>query len=108
MYQITIDETGRNTPKDDASLFDTITETVSTLEDVKAFLINHYGKLPNGRKKIYQDTKDGTPVEVGFLHSFWNSDISHNSKAWFQTDWITINHVKKTPILYKQIKEVEP
>jgi hypothetical protein len=29
------------------------------------------------------------PVAFGFLHSFWNDDCSHDSKKWYQTDWIT-------------------
>lgn len=59
-------------------------------EGLKKYLVNRYGKMPGGRKKIYQDSAKGA-IQVGFTHSFWNADISHwakDSKKWFQTDWI--------------------
>ena len=98
MLQIIISETGRNSLKDNPSLFNTETETVNTIEEVKEFLSDRYGKMPNGRKKIYRDKKDGSVQTVGFLHSFWNKDCSHNTKHWYQTDWIEIIEVEHKPV----------
>jgi hypothetical protein len=98
-YKIRIDETGRNSPKDQAQRFNVIEECVNSLEDVKIFLINQYGKIPGKKNKIYIDDKNGKSKEVGFLHSFWNKDCSHNSKKWFQTDWITITEIHESPVL---------
>lgn len=100
-FELCIDETGRNTPKEEAHRFNTIIEHFDDLEKVKEYLIDRYDKIPNGRKKVFVDTKDGETKIVGFLHSFWNQDYSHNSKKWFQTDWICIGKVEetRTPII---------
>ena len=94
-YKLTIDETGRNCPKDESQLFNVISESFKTLEDIKEYLTERYGKIPTGKNKVYRDDKEGNSIEVGFLHSFWNRDISHNSKHWFQTDWFQLHLVWK-------------
>ena len=88
-FSLRIDEMGRNNLRDSVSCFNIIKESFETLSDVKNYLIDRYGKMPGRRNKIYIDTKKGTKV-VGFLHSFWNRDCSHDSKSWFQTDWICV------------------
>lgn len=98
-YELTINETTRNSLKSEAQFFNTIKESFGTVLDIKDFLIDHYGKLPKGKGKIYRDSKNGQIQEVGFMHSFWNRDISHNSKAWFQTDWIEICKINTEPVL---------
>lgn len=95
-FELEIDETGRNTLKDKPSRFNTIEKTFPTLEKVKEYLVNRYGKMPQGKSKIY--VGDKTPIVVGFSHSFWSSDVSHNSKSWYQTDWICISKIKAEPI----------
>lgn len=67
--------------------FNVIRESFPTKEKLVEYIIDRYGRMPNGRNKVYQDTED-KPIVVGFLHSFWNRDISHASKNWYQTDWI--------------------
>jgi len=99
MYQLIISETGRNSLKEEASLFNVINESFKTMFDIKEYLIDRYGKIPKGKNKIYIDNKKGKAQEIGFLHSFWNSDISHDSKAWFQTDWIEVRETASKPIL---------
>ena len=98
-YKLQIDETGRNSLKEQSSFFNTIIEKFSEISEVKDYLAERYGKIPKGRNKIYQDTKQGETLKVGFLHSFWNQDISHNSKSWFQTDRVSIFEVNEKPVL---------
>ena len=98
-YKLQIDETGRNSLKEQPSLFNTIVKKFRELSEVKNYLAERYDKIPKGKNKIYQDTKQGESLEIGFTHSFWNQDISHNSKSWFQTDWISIFEVNEKPVL---------
>jgi hypothetical protein len=49
--------------------------------------------LPKGKNKIYKEINN-VSIETGFTHSFWNKDWSHNTKSWFQTDWIMINKIE--------------
>ena len=88
-FVLTIEETGRQNLKVPAESFNCIVEYFKTKEALKNYLIERYGKMPNGKKKVYIDTKKGKVIPIGFLHSYWNQDVSHNSKLWYQTDWIT-------------------
>lgn len=101
--KIVVTETGRNAPGKPSQIFNEEVRHFTTIGEVKEFLIDRYGKLPRARKKIYRDTKDGKTLEVGFLHSFWNKDISHDSKPWFQTDWIAFTEIEERPFNYRQI-----
>lgn len=95
-YELKITETSRTCPKEEEGKpFNRIIEKFKTINNVKNFIVDRYGKIPGMKNKIYVDDKDNNATEVGFLHSFWNRDISHNSKAWYQTDWITIKKVTK-------------
>ena len=87
--ELRIDETGRGNFKDEPRLFNTISESFESIKELKDHLIERYGKLPHGKNKVHIDTTDGKTLTVGFLHSFWNQDISHISDKWYQTDWIT-------------------
>ena len=98
-YQLIINETGRNSLKEKATHFNILQKTFENLPELKDYLVERYGKMPKGKGKIYRDIKDGKAQEIGFLHSFWNNDISHNSKAWFQTDWIEILEVSTRTVL---------
>lgn len=84
--------------KETPNLFDISCETVLDIKEAQEFLTERYGKMPGGRNKIYVDDKNGNAQVLGFTHSFWNDDISHNSKPWYQTDWITAVYVVETPI----------
>ena len=86
-YKLQIDETSDN------SLFNPITESFSKIEEVKQHLIDRYGKMPKGKNKVYIDGKDGKSIQIGFTHTFWNRDISHDTKNWRQTDWIVVTKV---------------
>ncbi len=88
-FTLLINETSRNSLHDESTLFNVFEEDFDTLQELKSFLKDRYGKIPAGKKKIHADTDKGIK-EVGFLHSFWNKDVFHNSKAWYQTDWIEV------------------
>lgn len=107
MYKIYITETSRPSipAKEKSITFNDFSEPFKTLEDVKAFITERYGKIPRitNRNKVYRDRKDGTSKEVGFIYSYWNSDVSHNSKKWYQTDWIEITKYIEEPIDIKTI-----
>ena len=105
-YELIISETSRNSLKDPSLFFNIIKESFKNLKELKEYLVERYGKIPTGKYKIYTDTKDGESKEVGFLHSYWNNDISHNSKNWYQTDWVEINEINKKTVLLKDIKKL--
>lgn len=92
-YKLTIDETGRDSLKEPSRMFNQITEFFKTREDADTYLADRYGHMPNGKNKVYVDVEDGKAVPIGFTYSYWNSDISHNSPKWYQTDWIVITKV---------------
>ena len=93
--ELKITEMGRNNLKGESSVFNQIEECFDSKNEVKESLQERYGHIPKGKNKIYIDDGAGNPFVIGFTHSFWNQDISHNSKKWFQTDWITITEVKR-------------
>ena len=97
--EVRITETARPSLGEKPYFMNALSERFDTIEEVERFLTERYGKLPKGRNKVYVENKDGSTEEVGFTHSFWNRDVSHDSKPWFQTDWIMIVDVVETPRL---------
>jgi len=103
-YKVRIVETGRWNLREETNTFNTESSRHTTPEEVKKYLKEHYGHLPKGKRRIYKDIiKGGISEEVGFTHSFWNRDISHGGKPWYQTDWIEISFVTEESILLKQL-----
>ena len=98
MIRIAIQCTTRNSLRETPNLFDVVHETVLDIKEAQEFLINRYGEMPGGRNKVYVDDKDRNAKVLGFTHSFWNKDISHDSKPWYQTDWVTAVEVEETPV----------
>ena len=99
MLVIKITETGRNSLKEQAKIFNHETLYAKDRKEAKQVISEHYGRMPNKRNKIYIDDEIGNSKECGFTYSFWNRDISHDSKPWFQTDWIQIVEREETPVL---------
>ena len=97
-YELKISETGRANLRDTPHLFNIIRETFPVLSDIREYLLERYGRIPNRRNRVYIDTESGQAQEVGFTYSYWNNDISHPGPAWFQTDWVEIYNVNKTPV----------
>ena len=98
-YKLTIAETGRDTLKDEPYYFNEDVSQYRTLEGIEAALRDRYGKIPHILKDNLIYIGDDEPVPVGFTYSYWNKDISHNSKSWYQTDWISITLVTEEPVL---------
>jgi hypothetical protein len=98
-YKLLIRETCRSSPKCQPEGFGEVEENFKTMTDLRDFMVEHYGKMPSGKNKIYYDGENGRAEEVGFTYSFWNRDISHNSKPWFQTDWITVYKITSESVL---------
>lgn len=102
MYKIKIAcESRKNPGSKESYIFNETIKNVKSLEEVKKYIINLYGKVPS--KYIYIDTVNG-PQIVGFTYSYWNRDISHDTKYWWQTDYIellyyTENHITENEIL---------
>ena len=99
-YQILISETSRSCPakREENHIFNEVEKKFETYKEAKEFLIEKYGKNPFSSKRnrqekgIFIDTKEGTK-QIGIHYSFWNKDWSHNSKSWWQTDWIELHKV---------------
>ena len=109
LYEVVISETGRSSLKEEPQCFNQTKEVFKTVEEIKAFLKDRYGKIPKIKEnnKIYV-TKKGETYMVGFTYSYWNKDVSHNSKAWYQTDWITIDEIRvkhADPSVFKKLNE---
>ena len=83
-----------NIKSPEKEIFDKIVEEFETIERVREFLKERYGKIPNGKRKIYIDDENGKRKVIGFLHSFWNKDYSHVGESWFQTDWIQFKEIE--------------
>ena len=98
-YKLTIAETGRSTLRDEPERFNDEVQTFRTLEGIKQAIIDRYGKIPkrHTHNTIYSDYNGG--AAIGFLTSYWNKDWSHNTKSWYQTDWVTVTEVTETPVL---------
>ena len=97
-YKLIITETSRNSLKEKPIFFNEIVEDFANKDLVCKFLIDRYGVFPKGKHKIYIDDLNGSRKETGFLHSYWNRDCSHDSKAWYQTDWIAGYKINSIPI----------
>ncbi len=91
-YKLVIEETTQNTLKDKPIKFNKLFLYFDEIKEVEEYLIKRYRKLPKitNNNKIYTEDKNNKSVEIGFTYSYWNNDISHNTKKWFQTDWICI------------------
>jgi len=98
-YQVNIVETARNHPRDDVDddmVFNTIKEEFYTESELFRYLEHRYGKNFTTSKKMYVDKFDGKTYECGFVKSFWNKDWSHDSKSWWQTDWVSVVEMQAT------------
>ena len=61
-----------------------------SVKDCLSSLKETYGiELPKNPKKFFEYNSDGSIEQVGFVVCRWNSDISHNTKAWWERNLIT-------------------
>jgi len=103
-YELLIDETSRRNLKDAPVLFNQIRKEFKSLEEVKAFLIERYNKLPRNGYDVFIDGEDGKPVKVGFTYSFWQDYYPYDGKKYYQTDWIVIYKIERKPIDWREWK----
>jgi hypothetical protein len=98
-YKVRTIYTSRNisNKQEQYSAFDNTNHHFKTLEEVKAYLSEHYGK--SKRVKMYCNTKDGKQKHIGYIYGFKNKDWSHNSPAWYQQDWVEITQVEEKRML---------
>jgi hypothetical protein len=99
-YKIKITETGSTRPQDDDfSTFNFEEIVCENKSEIATKLKEHCGiKKINKENKIYCDIGSNA-IEVGFVRSFWNKDLSHNGKSWWQRDWIEVKEIDEKPCL---------
>ena len=102
-YKIIIDECGRDNLSAPDHRFNQIVEEYNRLDEIEDFLTDRYNKpIWKNRKKykpVYIDDREGISHQVGFVYHYWNSDISHDSKKWYQSDWIAVYKINSEVIL---------
>ena len=91
-FRVIITCTGKE-GKDSWRIFEEIEEKFADLAAVKNWIKEKYGRC----KKVlmYRDGKNGEAIKTGYIYCFRNKDISHNSKEWFQRDWVEIRTVRE-------------
>ena len=94
--RLDITETERSSPNTDSYYRYKFDERFHNVEELKEYLIDKYGAVPGGRRKIYMDDTDGNSHVVGFLHSYWRDSAYPGDNMRFQTDWISITDVTET------------
>ena len=105
-YKLNIVRTGKeiNNKKDNKYvMFDSEDLDFKTLEYVKNELEERYGNC----KRVYSyiDDKEGNAKKSGYIYCFKNKDISHDSKWWYEQDWVNISINTSEDILlnYKEV-----
>lgn len=98
-YRIRILRTSKriSSKQEDYQTFDDETKDFETLEQVKSFLQENYGKVK--KVKMYVETKDRNGEHIGWIYCFVNSDVSHNTKRWYQQDWVEVSEVTEKRIV---------
>lgn len=98
-YEVIITMTGKPMGRTDAnySIFDEEIKRFKTKEEVKAFLQERYNKVK--KVPMYQDTANGETIKTGVIYCYKNKDWSHDSKPWYQQDWVTVNETTRKPIV---------
>jgi hypothetical protein len=95
--EVKIVETARGSLREEPRTFNLEVKRLPDPAAVRQFLIDRYGRMPGKRNKIFHDKGDQAET-VGFLHSFWNRDISHGGPSWYQTDWVTVEELTAAPV----------
>lgn len=93
-YELIIVETSKDSLKDKESYpFNESRYTFDMLVELTNYLKERYGKVIKRTltNTIFEDDEYGTPVEQGFTHTFWNSDMQPDSKSWRQTDYVYVH-----------------
>jgi hypothetical protein len=98
-FEVHITSTGRSSMRDKPSIFNEETKKFRSLGEAKEFVKEQYGNKKG--HKMYVDSAEGKPEEIGKIYGFWTQDVSHyDGDKWFQEDWVEIRKVKHTPTLH--------
>ncbi len=98
-YKINVTCTGKpmGRTEEDYSCFDTFNKVFKTLELLKDWLKEQYGKCK--RVKMYVDEENNKTSCTGYIFCFRNGDISHIPvQKWYQQDWVEISHIVENTI----------
>ena len=108
MIDIVIDETASSSPRtmEQSAGYNQVVIPCINWKQVVEELEERYGKVPKIKSTnlIYRDLPGKEAEQVGFMYSYWNKDWSHNSKSWWQTDWISFYEYEKREIPVCEIK----
>ena len=97
-YEVLVTMTGKavgdKSPKGEGySVFNEDTHNFLTITEAKTWLKEQYSQCK--REKMYA----GESQHVGYIYCFKNSDISHDSEAWYQQDWVTVHEKITKPVI---------
>lgn len=100
-YKVRIDKTAKDMGSKEGvegyHIFDQEIKNFKTLDEIRVYLDEQYGKCK--KVKMYIDTKKGESKQKGWIYCFRNSDVSHNSKPWYQQDWVSVSEIQEKEIL---------
>lgn len=86
-YRVIVSKTSKTPYRKEAYHFwDTEVKKFDTLEEMKEYLSFYKGMR---REKMYI----GERKHIGYIYTFRNRDISHNSEEWIQQDWVEAQEV---------------
>lgn len=57
------------------------------------------------RTGMWRDRKGGDPIQVGWVFTFEERDISHGGNPWIQEDWVQLFHVWEEHIIPEGMEE---
>ena len=101
-YEVLVTMTGKTigdkSPKGEGyAIFHQETKRFITIRQAREWIQAEYNNKK--KEKMYVDGKNEQVQQIGWIYCFKNSDMSHNSKPWYQQDWIEIKEIKATTIL---------
>lgn len=100
-YEVRVQCTGKAIGKGNFSTFEVDTKVFSTLQEVKDYLKEYYGKAK--RIKMYRDghTVNGKAPSwhAGYIYHFRDRDYSHNEPEYIREDWVEVFEVKRKSVI---------
>lgn len=84
----------------DWTTYDKTTERMETIEEVKAYLQEHY--KGHKRNKVYRDAPEGEAVHVGYTYSWKDYDWSSGYKYhYYEMHWVEVCEITSNTIIIK-------
>lgn len=92
IIKVKLSQVGSAAPGKPGSIYNQQTREFPDMDAALLWLEQDYGitkpKRLQDSNSVFVDTPAGTR-RVGFTVSRWNSDVSHNSKKWWETNWVS-------------------